>query len=79
MLWSIFWSVAAHHSEAVDPDLIDWLKARLDHLLNLGPWTVVAILAVVILLIPTSIIAFYLWQQRRASSVEPTLMEREER
>ena len=76
MLWTIIWSIAAHHSEAVDPDLITWLKDRLDHLLGLGPWTVVAGLSILILLIPASIIGLYLMQQRRQSAAERALQER---
>ena len=76
MLWPIIWSIAAHHSEAVDPDLIDWLKERLDHLLGLGPWTVVAGLSILIFLIPASIIGMYLMQQRRQSAADRALQER---
>ena len=76
MPWQIIWSVAAHHSEAVDPDLITWLKDRLDHLLGLGPWTVVAGLSIIIMLIPASIIGLYLMQQRRQSAAKRALKER---
>ncbi len=76
MLWPIIWSIAAHHSEAVDPDLIDWLKERLDHLLGLGPWVVVAGLSILILLIPVSIIGLYLMQQRRQAAANRDLQER---
>ena len=54
------WSIAAHHGEAADPELLEWIKDRLDQIFNLGPWTVVAVLALIILLIPSSIIIFYL-------------------
>ncbi len=70
MLPTWLWSVATHHSEAVDPDLMEWIKDRLDHILDLGPWTIVAGLSVLILLIPVSIIAFYLRQQRRESAAD---------
>ena len=72
----IIWSIAAHHSEAVDPDLITWLKERLDHLLGLSPWTVVAGLSILIVVIPASIIGVYLMQQRRQSAADRALQER---
>ena len=65
--WTIILSPARHHNEAADPDLLEWIKGFLDHLFHLGPWTIVAALALFILLIPVAIIAFYLVQQRRQS------------
>ena len=72
------WSVATHHGEAVDPDLLEWIKDRLDHIFNLGPWTAVAVLALIILLIPSSIIIFYLIQQRRETMAQPPSPEGED-
>lgn len=65
--WAIVMSVAGHHDEAADPDLLEWIKGFLDHALDLGPWTVVAVLGLLIVSIPVGISAFYLLQQRRAS------------
>jgi hypothetical protein len=62
---TVLWSIAAHHSEPADPDLLDWIKGFLDHVFNLGPWTIVVLLALVIVLIPLSIMGVYLVQQRR--------------
>ena len=78
MLWSIWWSVATHHGEPADPDLIEWIKARLDHIFGVGPWVVVAALALLILLIPLSSMAIYLLQQRRHSGADPPAQEHEE-
>ncbi len=78
MLPMWLWSVAAHHGEAADPDLLEWIKDRLDHIFNLGPWTAVAALALIILLIPLSIIVVYLIQQRRHPTSQPTSPERED-
>ncbi len=61
----ILWSIAAHHSEAADPDLLEWIKSRLDHLLHLDPWVVVALLGLIVLLIPVSVVTLYLVQRRR--------------
>ena len=58
-------SLAAHHDDIVDPDFLAWLKARLDHLITLDPWLLVIILTLVVLAIPASIVAFYLYQQWR--------------
>ena len=65
MLQMILWSVTRHHSEAADPDLLDWIKDRLDHLLGLGPWTVVALVGLLMLLIPISVVVLYLVQRRQ--------------
>ena len=65
MLSLILWSIVAHHSESADPDLLEWIKSRLDHLLNLGPWAVVALVGLIILLIPVSVVTMYLVQRRR--------------
>ena len=59
--------VAAHQGEA-DPDLLAWIKAQLDHLLGIGPWTIVTLLGLLVLAIPLSIVVFYLTQRRRAGS-----------
>ena len=70
--------MAAHHGEAADPDLLEWIKDRLDHVLNLGPWTAVPALALIIVLIPLSIIVIYLIQQRRHPTSTPDLPETED-
>lgn len=68
--WTIFQSVARHHTEAADPDLLEWIRDFLDHLFHLGPWTIVAVLALLILMMPVAIITFYLVQQRRHSKAD---------
>ena len=65
MLQIILWSMARHHGEAADPDLLEWIKDRLDHLLGLGPWTVVAVVGLLVLLIPISVVVLYLVQRRQ--------------
>ena len=65
--WAIVMSVAGHHGEAADPDLLEWIKGFLDHAFDPGAWTVVAVLGLLIVSIPVGISAFYLLQQRRAS------------
>ena len=74
--WTVLQSIAAHHSEPADPDLLEWIKGFLDHLFNLGPWTIVVVLALLIVLMPLAIIGVYLVQQRRQSAAERALPER---
>ena len=76
--WTVFLSIAAHHSEPADPDLLEWIKDFIDNLFQLGPWTIVAILALLILLIPVGIVAVYLFQQRRHSGTTSSDTGREE-
>ena len=64
MLWATLLSVAFYHGEVAAPTLLEWIKTRLDDLLNLGPWTVVIILGIVIAAIPVGAVVFYLLQQR---------------
>ncbi len=69
-MWPVILSVAAHHGEA-DPRLLVWIKDLLDQLIGLGPWTVVALIGVLILAMPIGLSAFYLVQQRRnAASIQ---------
>ena len=68
MVWPILWSVAAHHGEAADPDLLIWIKSRLDQWLQFGPWTVVALLGLLILAIPLSIGLSYVMRRGRTGS-----------
>ena len=78
MLLAFLWSIAGHHSEAVDPELLEWIKDRMDHILNLEPWTIVIGLAILILLIPVSIIGFYLFQQTRQPGIQTTQSDSED-
>lgn len=64
MGWTLWLGVARHHGEAADPTLLEWIKGTLDHLLRLGPWTVVLLLGAFIALLPLGLVGFYIWQQR---------------
>ncbi len=66
----VLWTVTAHQGDA-DPTLLGWIKDQLDHLLGLGPWTMVALLGLLLLLLPVSLVAFYLAQRRRTGSLRP--------
>ena len=65
---TILLSILTHHGEAADPDLLEWIKSRLDHLVDLGPWTIVILLGMLILAIPLSVVGFYIMQRRHSSS-----------
>ena len=75
MLPAILWTVLGHHGEAADPTLMLWVKHRLDQLLDLGPWTVVGLLGLLLLAMPVALVAFYLTQRRHMPSapVNPTV------
>ena len=70
MIWATLLSIASHHNEPADPNLIQWIKDRLDQVLGLGPWTVVAIIGLFIFLMPVVFMAFYWRQQRRQKRSE---------
>ena len=60
-------SVALHHGEAGDPELMDWIKHRLDELIGLEPEVVAALLGLLVVAIPAVILLFYAWQRRKVS------------
>jgi hypothetical protein len=70
MLKLVLLSTLKHHGEAADPTLLHWIKGVLDQLVGTGPWLVVALLGVVVVAIPVSIVAFYLAQQRRTDTAD---------
>ena len=73
MFWTCLLSLAGHHSEPADPDLLDWIKGQLDHFLHLGPWTIVGVLALLIVVVPLSVMLLYFVQQRRRPGAGPPL------
>ena len=68
MLWAILGSVTSHHGDAADPELLIWIKDRLDELANLGPWLVVALIGLVIVAIPVVLVVGYFSQGRPGPS-----------
>ena len=66
-MFALILSMTVHQGGA-DPDLLAWIKDRLDHLIGLEPWTVVVLIGLLILTIPLSVMALFLIQQRRAFS-----------
>ena len=75
-LWpGLICKVLSHHGEPADPTLLTWIKHRLDQLLELGPWTVVGVLGVLLVAMPVALVVFYLVQRGRMSSASPALDE----
>lgn len=44
--------VLLHHSETVDPTLVQWMRDLLGHLFGFGTWPIVVFLGAVIVVIP---------------------------
>ena len=65
---AILLSLALHHGDAADPDLLVWIKDLLDQILGLGPWTIVVLVALLIVAFPVALILFYVLQNRRPES-----------
>ena len=68
---SIIHFILAHQGDAADPELLHWIRERLDQIFGTGPWVVVAIMGLVILSIPVFIIVVYLMQAKRREAVAP--------
>jgi hypothetical protein len=45
-----------HHSESIDPTLLDWIRHEIDSVVGLGPETIVALLGVVIIAFPVALL-----------------------
>ena len=57
--------ILAHHEGAIDPDLLEAILHRLDAMFGVDGWPAVLGLGAIILLIPVSLIAAYLFYRRR--------------
>lgn len=64
-LAQIVGSLLLHQGDAADPELIHWLKDRMDAIIGLEPWVMVVITAGVVMAIPMAIGLLYYYQQRR--------------
>jgi lipid-A-disaccharide synthase-like uncharacterized protein len=70
MAW-LFSFILAHQGDAADPELLRWIKVKLDHIFGPGPWVVVGIMGLIIISIPIFIIVMYLMQANRRSVYAP--------
>jgi hypothetical protein len=59
--------VLAHHTEPVDPQLVDWLRHKIDDVLGLDSTLMVFALGAVIVLFPLGLLTL-VWIQRRKAS-----------
>lgn len=60
--------ILAHQGDAANPELVHWIKERLDSIFGTGPWAVVAIMGLIILSIPIFITVVYLMQSERRAA-----------
>ena len=71
--------ILAHQSDAADPELLHWIKERLDQLFGPGPWVVVVVMGLVIVAIPVFVVVVYLLQaKRRSAATSPPSQEIQE-
>lgn len=56
---------ALHHSEAIDPTLIEWIRHEIDDITGLEPTSIVAILGAVLLAFPIWLAISAARRQRR--------------
>ena len=67
----ILGSILLHQGDAADPELIHWLKERMDEIFGVGPWAMVGMTGAIIIAVPIAIGLFYLYQQRRGGTPLP--------
>ena len=72
-MWTFLNSVAGHHADAADPELLVWIKDLIDHMFGVGPWTIVVVIGVILLAMPLGLIVFYLGQRKRIGQVRPNV------
>ena len=70
MAW-LFSFLLAHQGDAADPELLHWIKERLDQVFGSGPWVVVAVMGLIILSIPVFVVVVYFMQANRRSAAVP--------
>ena len=57
-------NILAHHSEAVDPTLVEWIRHKIDDIVGLDAEAIVLLLGIVIVLFPLGLLTL-VWRQRR--------------
>ncbi len=60
--------ILAHQADAADPELLHWIKERLDQIMPAGPWAVLVLMVLIIVSIPVLIVLVYLLQAKRRSA-----------
>ena len=59
--------ILLHHSEGVDPTLVEWIQDKIDELIGFQPAAIVLMIGVVIVLFPAGLLGLMWYQRRRAS------------
>ncbi|HAA95418.1 MAG TPA: hypothetical protein DHW65_02070 [Dehalococcoidia bacterium] len=62
--------ILAHSGESADPELLHWIKERLDQIFGSGPWVVVILMTAIIFAMPLTVAAVYLLQSKRRAAAE---------
>lgn len=62
--------ILAHQGDSADPELLHWIKERLDSIFGSEPWVMVVIMGFVVLAIPVSVGFLYLMQANRRAAAE---------
>jgi hypothetical protein len=68
----LFNFILAHQGDAADPELLHWIKEKMDQVFGTGPWVVVAIMGLIIICIPIFVVVVYLMQANRRAGYAPT-------
>ena len=61
----MFVPILLHHSEPVDPTLLQWIRERIDAVLGLDPAPIVLFLGALIVAFPIALGAWVAMQRRR--------------
>jgi hypothetical protein len=56
--------VLLHHSEPVDPTLLEWIKTELDHLFGPGEVPIISVIGVLIVVLPL-VLSYFAWRRLR--------------
>jgi F0F1-type ATP synthase assembly protein I len=67
--------ILAHSGDAADPELLHWIKERLDQLFGSSPWVLVIVIGAIIFAIPVFVIVFYLMQGARNTDAQEPIIE----
>ena len=62
--------ILAHQGDSADPELLHWIKERLDGVFGSEPWVMVVMMGFVVLAIPVSVGFLYLMQANRRAAGE---------
>ena len=62
--------ILAHSGDAADPELLHWIKERLDQLFGSSPWVLVIVMGAIIFAIPIFVILVYFIQGGRRSDTD---------